>query len=293
MVKAQRDSIRLLQGALVAAIALPLALFAYACWFDYRSVHDNADKQIARTTDVINEHALKVFEAVQRAIAEINEIVHDMPESSIIAREAELHGRLRRIAEGSAQIKSLWIFDRSGRALVNSLSYPADATNFADRDYFAAHVEKDIGTYVGKVLRPRPPYGGAPFFGVSRRRLSDERNGDFAGVIQASVLPEYFEGFYEKLAREPGEYASIVREDGNLFARYPSLGRDAKLAEQGPLYQLMLSNPAAGKVTLISAIDGTGEQFPTASFPTIRSSFFRGCRRPQYATNGFHRCGAS
>ena len=258
MVKEQRDSIRLLQGALVAAIALPLALFAYACWFDYRSVHDNADKQIARTTDVINEHALKVFEAVQRAIAEINEIVHDMPESTIIAREAELHGRLRRIAEGSAQIKSLWIFDRSGRALVNSLSYPADATNFSDRDYFAAHVEKDIGTYVGKVLRPRPPYGGAPFFGVSRRRLSDERNGDFAGVIQASVLPEYFEGFYEKLAREPGEYASIVREDGNLLARYPSLGRDAKLAEQGPLYQSMLSNPAAGKVTLISAIDGTG-----------------------------------
>jgi two-component system NtrC family sensor kinase len=256
MIRAQRDSIRLLQVALVAAIALPLALFAYACWFDYRNVHENADKQIARTTDVINEHALKVFEAVQRAIAEINEIVHDMPESAIIAQQAELHGRLRRIAEGSAQIKSLWIFDRNGRALVNSLSYPADATNFSDRDYFAAHVEKDIGTYVGKVLRPRPPYGGAAFFGVSRRRLSDE--GSFTGVIQASVLPEYFEGFYEKLAREPGEYASIVREDGTLLARYPSLGRDAKLTEQGPLYQSMLAHPAAGKVTLISAIDGTG-----------------------------------
>src|SRR4029079_10203537 len=120
------------------------------------------------------------------------------PESTLIAREAELHGRLTRIAGGSAQIKSLWIFDRSGRALVNSLSYPADATDFSDRDYFAAHVEKDIGTYVGKVLRPRPPYGGAPFFGVSRRRLSAD--GTFVGVIQASLLPEYFEGFYEKLA---------------------------------------------------------------------------------------------
>jgi two-component system NtrC family sensor kinase len=256
MTRAQRDSVRLLQIALVAAVAIPLALFAYTCWFDYRNVHDNADKQIARTTDVVNEHALKVFEAVQRAIAEINEIVHDMPETAIIAQQAELHGRLRRIAEGSAQIKSLWIFDRNGRALVNSLSYPADATNFSDRDYFAAHVEKDIGTFVGKVLRPRPPYGGAPFFGVSRRRLSID--GGFAGVIQASVLPEYFEGFYEKLAREPGEYASIVREDGTLLARYPSLGRDAKLAEQGALFQSMLAHPAAGKVTLISAIDGAG-----------------------------------
>jgi two-component system, NtrC family, sensor kinase len=267
MVGAQRDSIRLLQGALVAAVALPVALFAYACWFDYRTVHDNADKQIARTTDVVNEHALKVFEAVQRAIAEINEIVHDMTDGEIAAQQAELHGRLRRIAEGSAQIKSLWVFDRNGRALANSLSYPADATIFSDRDYFAAHVEKDIGTYVGKVLRPRPPYGGAPFFGVSRRRLSDDSA--FVGVIQASVLPEYFEGFYEKLAREPGEYASIVHEDGTLLARYPSLGREAKLAEQGPLYQSMLAHPTSGKVTLISAIDGTGRSVSYRKLPDV------------------------
>ncbi len=267
--------------ALVAAVAVPAALFGYACWFDYRTVHVNADKQIARTTDVVNEHALKVFEAVQRAIAEINEIVHDMTDSEIAAQQAELHGRLRRIAEGSAQIKSLWVFDRNGRALVNSLSYPADATIFSDRDYFAAHVEKDIGTYVGKVLRPRPPYGGAPFFGVSHRRLSDDSA--FVGVIQASVLPEYFEGFYEKLAREPGEYASIVREDGILLARYPSLGREVKLAEQGPLYQSMLAHPAAGKVTLISAIDGAGRtvsyrklaDFPVFALAGLETSAIR------------------
>jgi two-component system NtrC family sensor kinase len=265
MVRAQRDSIRLLQGALVAAIALPLALFTYACWFDYRNVYENADKQIARTTDVINEHALKVFEAVQRALAEVNEVVHAMPDSAITAQQAELHARLRRIAEGSAEIKSLWIFDRDGRALVNSLSYPVDSTVFSDRDYFNVHGERDRGTYVGRVLRPRPPYGGAPFFGVSRRRISDEAG--FAGVVQASVLPEYFEGFYEKLAREPGEYASIVRADGTLLARYPSLGRDAKLAERGPLYQSMLAQPTAGKVTLISEIDGTSRTVSYRKLP--------------------------
>ncbi len=90
----------------------------------------------------------------------------------IAAQQPELHGRLRRIAEGSNQIKSLWVFDGNGRALVNSLSFPADDTTFADRDYFAGHVDKDIGTYVGRVLRPRPPYGGAPFFGISMRRES-------------------------------------------------------------------------------------------------------------------------
>ena len=67
---------------------------------------------------------------------------------------------------------------------------------------------------------------------MSQRRVSPD--GAFLGVIQASVLPEYFEGFYEKLAREPGEYASLIREDGFLLARYPSLGREVKLAEKGP-----------------------------------------------------------
>ena len=128
---------------------------------------------------------------------------------------------------------------------------------------------------------------------MSRRRLSDEGNGDFAGVIQASVLPEYFEGFYEKLAREPGEYTSIAREDGTLLARYPSLGRDAKLAEKGPLYQSMLANPAAGKVTLISAIDGAGRTVSYRKLPDFRSSFLRDWRHRQSAISGFRRCGAS
>jgi two-component system NtrC family sensor kinase len=265
MVQAQRDSIRLLQSALLAAIALPLALFVFACWLDYKNVYEYAYRQIAKSTDVVNEHGLKVFEAVQRATAEINEIIRDMSDATIAEQQAGLHARLRRIAEGSNQIKSLWIFDAQGRASVNSLSYPADNTNFADRDYFAAHVEKDIGTYVGRVLRPRPPYGGAPFFGVSRRRTSQD--GSFTGVIQASVLPEYFEGFYEKIAREPGEYASLVREDGNLLARFPALGRDAKLDEKGPLFRAMVTHPEGGQVTLISAIDGNGRTVSYRKLP--------------------------
>ena len=264
MIRAQRDSIRLLQAALLAAVALPLAIFAFACWFDYKNVHEYADRQISKSSDVVNEHGLKVFEAVQRAIAEINEIVRDIPDADIAVQEAELHGRLRRIAEGSSQIKSLWVFDARGRALVNSLSYPSDNTIFADRDYFAAHVEKDIGTYIGRVLRPRPPYGGAPFFGVSRRRDSD---GSFTGVIQASILPEYFEGFYQKLAREPGEYASLVREDGTVLARFPALGRDVTLDQQGPLYRAMVARPEGGRVTLISAIDGIGRTVSYRKLP--------------------------
>src|ERR1043166_4157763 len=159
MLKAHEQSIRLLQGVLVASAALPALLFAYASWQGYNTTKGVADRQIAQSRDVLNEHALKVFEAVNRSVAEINEIIRDMSDAQIVENAQRLHLRLKRLADESSQIKSLWVFDADGHSLVNSLEYPAPYQQFADRDYFKAHVERDIGTYVGQVLRPRPPYG--------------------------------------------------------------------------------------------------------------------------------------
>jgi two-component system NtrC family sensor kinase len=251
MLTAQRDSIRLLHGILVASVALPAALFVYASWLGYQNNQVVADRQIDRTRDVLTEHALKVFETVERSIAEINEVVRDMPDDRISANEENLHRRFERLADSSEQIKSVWVFDRYGHALVNSLAYPAPTIDFSDRDYFKAHVDRDIGIYVGEVLRPRPPYGGAPFFGVSRRRSSPD--GGFNGVIQASILPEYFSGFYARIGREAGSYASLIREDGLILARYPSHDITA-LLPNGELLKAIRANPE-GALLLTSKLD--------------------------------------
>jgi len=267
MLAAHQQSIRLLQGVLVASAALPALLFAYACWQGYNTTKNVAERQIAQSRDVLTEHALKVFEAVDRSIAETNEIIRDMSDAQIADNAEKLHNRLKKLADESSQIKSLWIFDRTGHALVNSLEFPAPFVDFSDRDYFKAHVERDIGTYVGQVLRPRPPYGGAPFFGVSHRRTSAD--GRFTGVIQASVLPEYFEGFYGKIGREPGSYYSLIREDGLLLARFPKLDRDAWLAPQGELLKAMRVKPDEGTVSLVSMIDGLERTVSYLKLPNL------------------------
>ncbi|ABD88750.1 hybrid sensor histidine kinase/response regulator [Rhodopseudomonas palustris] len=254
MLKAQRDSIRLLRGILVASVVLPTALFCYASWLGYHNITTIADRQIDQTRDVITEHALKVFESVERSMAEITEIVRDQSDGQIMDSEAALHQRLKRISAGSEQVKSLWIFDSHGRALANSLSHPAPPIDFSDRDYFSAHGERDIGTYIGEVLRPRPPYGGAPFFGVSRRRPSSD--GSFAGVIQASLLPDYFEGFFAKISREFGSYAALVRNDGSILARQPAIGRNVSVGANSDLGKLMLARNVEGTLTMTSAVDG-------------------------------------
>src|SRR3954464_3174866 len=268
MLTAQRDSIRLLQGILVASVALPAALFIYASWLGYHNNQVVAGRQIDRTRDVVTEHALKVFESVERSIAEINEVVRDMPDERIAANAESLHNRFRRLADSSEQIKSVWIFDKNGRALVNSLAYPAPSIEFSDRDYFNAHINRDIGIYIGEVLRPRPPYGGAPFFGISRRRSSPD--GSFNGVIQASILPQYFSGFYEKISREPGSYASLIRDDGLILARYPPSEITA-LVPGGDLLKAIRAQPE-GTLQLTSKLDNIERQVAyrkVAGFPVF------------------------
>ncbi|HEX9471361.1 MAG TPA: hybrid sensor histidine kinase/response regulator, partial [Bradyrhizobium sp.] len=203
----QRNSLRLLQWMMAASLALPVALFVFASSVSWISTRDTADREIERTLDVAHEHALKVFETIDRSLSEINEMIRGIPDPDIKSGEATLHLRLKRLAESLPQMKSAWIFDRSGRALVNSLASPPPDVEFTDRDYFNAHTAKDIGIFIGKTLSPRVPYGGAPFFSVSRRRQTDD--GSFAGVIQASVLPEYFENFYARIGRDAGSFFAL------------------------------------------------------------------------------------
>jgi two-component system, NtrC family, sensor kinase len=250
----QRNSLRLLQWMMAASVALPIALFAFASAVSWISTRDTADRQIERTLDVAHEHALKVFETIDRSLAEINEIIRGISDAGIRAREQQLHARLKRLADSLPQMKSAWIFDAQGRALVNSLVSPPPSIDFSDRNYFKAHVDRDIGIYIGDALTPRAPYQGAPFFSVSRRRQTDD--GSFNGVIQASVLPEYFENFYARIGRDPGSFFALGLTDGTVLARFPVPGRDVHIDRNGPVGQKIAANPKAGLVTVTSPADG-------------------------------------
>jgi two-component system, NtrC family, sensor kinase len=250
----QRNSLRLLQWMMAASLALPIALFAFASAVSWVSIRDTADREIERTLDVAHEHALKVFETIDRSLSEINEIIRGVPEGEFKSREAALHSRLKRLADSLPQMKSMWIFDARGHALVNSLVLPAPEIDFSDRNYFKAHVERDAGIFIGEVLKPRPPYDGAPFFGVSRRRQTDD--GSFTGVIQASVLPEYFENFYARIGHDAGSFFALGLADGTVLARFPALDSDSRLDPDGAIGQKLAGDPKAGLVTVTLPADG-------------------------------------
>jgi two-component system NtrC family sensor kinase len=250
----QRNSLRLLRWMMAASLALPLALFVFASAVSYQSTRDIADREIERSLDVAHEHALKVFETIDRSLSEINEMIRGLPDAGIKSREEALHARLKQLVDSLPQMKSAWIFDAHGSALVNSLAFPAPAVDFSDRNYFRVHVAGNAGIFIGDALKPRLPYLGASFFSVSRRRQTED--GSFAGVIQASVLPEYFENFYARIGRYSGSFFALGLADGTVLARFPVPDHDVRIDRGGPVGQTIAANPTAGLITVTSPADG-------------------------------------
>jgi two-component system NtrC family sensor kinase len=266
---AQSSAIRSLRLAMLAALILPVILFAFLAVTNYRHTRAVADERIERTANILQEHALKVFETIERSIAETNEVVRGMSDDEIAADEARLHLRLRQLVTSLPQFKSLWVFDPNGRALVNSLAFPQPpGLNFSDRDYFRAHIGTGSQVFVGQVLRPRDPYPDGNFFSVSKGRPSPD--GSFRGVIQLSILPSYFEQFFAKLQTSfAGGYASLVREDGAVLARHPAFAANAAKPMQSTVTEAMRSNPDGGFATRVSAADGVERRIGWKKLPNL------------------------
>jgi len=96
-------------------LALPLALFAFASAVSWVSVQQTADREIERTLDVAHEHALKVFETIDRTLSEITEIVRGIPDAGIVSREETLHQRLRQLADSLPQVLAVVEWDAGPR----------------------------------------------------------------------------------------------------------------------------------------------------------------------------------
>ena len=270
---------------MMACAVLPVLLFAFASWLNYRHENAVADDRIERSLDILHEHTLKVFQTVERAIAEVDEIVRGMPDNAVRQNQPRLHERLKQIVDALPQLRAIFLIDRDGRPIVSSqlAQVPADF-NVGDRDFFQAQAAGHAGTYVSDVHTPRLTGFGTPFFVLSRRRPSAD--GSFNGVVAVAVLPRYFEDFYSLIGRSPGSFFALVQADGKFLARYPALrSRPPGLAVGSALQQAMAQARERVVYTIPdSEIDGAAyrvgfrklEGFPVDVVAGIDSSAIRG-----------------
>ncbi|WP_170303682.1 hybrid sensor histidine kinase/response regulator [Reyranella soli] len=235
----------------VVSVLVPAVLFGWAAWETRAAIDRQVDERIEGTLDVLQEHALKALQTVERSISEIDEVLRGQSDDEIRNAEADLYLRFKRTQQALPQIESIWVFDRHGHPMVSStiLPVPRELDN-SDRSYFRAQLQAP-GAYVSEVLRAR--VGSMRFFVVSGRR-SGNRAGDFDGVIGVTVGPSHFNEFYAKLSRGSDVF-SLVRADGAVLARWPDSAAGDR-PTPGALTEALARNPESGLFTASSRLDG-------------------------------------
>jgi two-component system NtrC family sensor kinase len=256
--QARTRTIWLVRLAMAASLFAPLVLFAFAAWNSLRSTEALTDERLARSLDVEDEEAQRTFQLVGVALNGVKDLIAGMSADDIRHDETRLHLLLKKLDAQVPLIQSIWIFDKDGRPLVSSWDdVPRDLSN-ADRDFFRAHLQGDVGTYYGQIYESR--FGGQPYFSVSQRLIHD---GAFMGVLEISVLPSNFFHFFATLAYAEGQQFSLIRDDGLFLAHYPAApsGAPGSLDEHSGFRRTIAHTPIGGFYTTISPIDHIERRF--------------------------------
>jgi signal transduction histidine kinase/CheY-like chemotaxis protein len=122
----------------------------------------------------------------------------------------------------------------------------------ADRDYFLAHKNgASKGVYVSEPFTGR--LNGERQFSISLRRLTP--SGGFDGIVFATVPLKHFTQFWKEFTPSAGYLIPLVRSDGALIVRYPSVESPARLDMQGPFMTHLRQSPRR-LYTAVSQVDG-------------------------------------
>jgi diguanylate cyclase (GGDEF)-like protein len=116
------------------------------------------------------------------------------------------------------QVFNIAIADAQGQVVVSTAAWPTPNVNVSDRDYF-----NDARTRVDGALSTSVPIDnridGTRTI-VFARRLEGP-NGDFAGIVYASVNSIYFEDIYVSTQSVHSLIFTTVRQDGTILFRHP------------------------------------------------------------------------
>ena len=233
-----------------SALIVPAFLAALLGWLSYRQTLEQAAFDAKRMAEILREHALRVLETQQTTIAWIDRYLAGMSWEEI-AQSDSLHGFLRQLAERSEHIDAVWLTAPDGTVVNGTFAFPMPALNVFDRDYFQLLINDDT-TYLGEIAYGR--LTNRKSLNLARRRSAPD--GRFDGTILVTIALPYFEQFWESALQGRVGVAGIVRDNGQVLARFPSVA-EASMTINGdsPFFHLTQSHDV-GAYEYKSGLDG-------------------------------------
>ncbi|MBC7799568.1 MAG: diguanylate cyclase, partial [Gemmatimonadaceae bacterium] len=217
-------------GALLVAACL--AMSGLAIWQLAQDAKQAARAGAQMLGTVIAEQTERSFQSVDLILLDILSDLRALDMPGARGTQA-LHRLLLRRAGDLPQAVALIVIGPDGLIQNSSRSWPTPAMDVSERSYFQTlRAGPSAAAIFSEPVQTRSGHGMV--FYMARR--IEGPDGQFEGVLHASIKLQHLEEFYRKIAMPDGFAVSLIRTDGTLLMRYPplpeQLGR--RLPDLGP-----------------------------------------------------------
>jgi diguanylate cyclase (GGDEF)-like protein len=253
--KNRRPEIMVILGSSLTVIAI-ISIVTFLLIREHAGAQEAATRSATTIAQLIDADVLRTVE------------LYDLSLQGLIA--AAQRDDLKKV---SAQIRHLVLFDRSttarfkgdillldkhGEVLADSSLIEPKPGNFADRDYFQAHVSsRDTGMFISRPFKPRCDCEDSNEWRISFSRRIASPTGEFLGVAVASMRLTYFDQLFNTLNIGNDSTLNIINDEGILLAQKPYLEHDSigrSFANRPNIMRIL--REGSGSFNSVSSIDG-------------------------------------
>jgi signal transduction histidine kinase len=213
-----RRSALLNYAAATVVVCALLLLTAFVAVGSYRDAQATARTQVANLSRVLAEQTYGLFKSVDLTL---RNIAAERPET-LRRFDPEFQAQLRRQVDDLAFVRALYVIDAAGDLVQDSDQ--SKSLELGEWEYFRAFKsDPGLEMLVGPPFMSRT----AHVWSIPVLRRLTGPQGQFAGVVAASVEPRYLNSFYSDLALGRGAAIALFdTRDGDLLAaRNPATGQ--------------------------------------------------------------------
>lgn len=200
-------------AALIFALALSLAIIILTALLvvqGYRQQFSRAETTAESAAHIVSVHTQWLTEASLQVL----ERIHDQLRTQSLSLSLEPIGDINEQLSGLPAYVRISVYGPNGNVRLSNSDTPLQ-TRIADEDYFTL-LENGVQFTITPMLVAAD--GEPPTFVIARRL---ETQGAFSGIAAITVTNELFSDVWQSLNLEQGSTISLLREDGQLVARYP------------------------------------------------------------------------
>lgn len=242
-------------GLALSFLLLFVGIFGYFIAIGVTQTQQRFEERSAAAAQVVATNAFWISEVANQTLRRVDAALG--PEMFATAED------FAQVLQGLPSITEIYVIDSRAQTIYSTVPGAKDVS-VADREYFTALL-KGAEFYTSPMIVSRLT---ADRIFVFSKRV--EREGVFAGAIMVSFSGTLLEDLYDTLGLESGSTVSLIRDDGQLVARYPFADAPVDLSSS-PLFMQYLPESENGTyVSSASPVDGVARVVSYRRVPDTR-----------------------